>query len=74
MLCFGYRDLLLPTIVYGKVFLVARHHAASINSQAHVAIHLSSISTLVQNRDLVFKTFDVCIVLVLCNCPYLIAE
>ncbi|XP_068748945.1 adenosine receptor A3-like [Montipora capricornis] len=74
MVCFGYCGLLLLTIVYGKVFLVARHHAANINSQAQTTIHLSRLSTLAQNRNLAIKTFYVYIVFVLCNCPYFITE
>lgn len=40
LLCIGYGSLQVLTIVYIKLFSVARHHAASIHSQSEVATHM----------------------------------
>ena len=44
LLCIGYGSLLVLTIVYIKLFSVARHHAASTHSQSEVATHMSITS------------------------------
>lgn len=74
LLCAGYGGLLVLTIVYIKIFLVARHHAASIHSQSQVATHQTNITSMAQKRNLAIKIFYVYIVFLLCNCPYFIAE
>ena len=72
-LVFGYGGVVLLSIVYAKVFSVARHHAASINSQAQVAMHLPNVTNMARNKNLAIKTFYVFMVFLLCYCPYLIA-
>lgn len=44
LLCIGYSSLLVLTIVYIKLFSVARHHAASTHSQSEVPTHMSITS------------------------------
>lgn len=44
LLCIGYSSLLVLTIVYIKLFSVARYHAASTHSQSEVATHMSITS------------------------------
>lgn len=75
MLVLGYCSTLLLSIIYIKLFSVARQHAASINSQAQVAIHLSSSTNnyMARNKALAIKTFYVFVVFLFCYCPYLIA-
>lgn len=53
----GYISTLLLSVIYIKLFSVARRHAASINSQAQVAAHLSSIRKMAKNKNLAIKTF-----------------
>ena len=72
LLIFGYSCTLLLSIIYIKLFSVARQHAASINSQAQVAIHLSSFTSMARRKNLAIKTFYVYVVFLLCYCPYLI--
>ena len=72
LLIFGYSCTLLLSIIYIKLFSVARQHAASINSQAQVAIHLSSFTSMARSKNLAIKTFYVYVVFLLCYCPYLI--
>ena len=68
----GYCSTFLLSIIYIKLFLVARQHTASINSQAQVAMHLSSFTSMARNKNLAIKTFYVYLVFLLCYCPYLI--
>ncbi|KAJ7321757.1 hypothetical protein OS493_034145 [Desmophyllum pertusum] len=72
MLVFGYGCMLLLSIVYTKVYFVARRHQASINSQAQVANHLSNITNLARNSNLAIKTLYVFVVFEVCYLPYLI--
>ncbi|CAH3186949.1 unnamed protein product [Porites lobata] len=51
LLIFGYSCTLLLSIIYIKLFSVARQHA-SINSQAQVAIHLSSFTSMARSKKL----------------------
>ena len=73
VLIFGYGSTLLLSVIYVKLFSVARQHAASINCQAQVTINLSHFTYMVRNRNLAMKTFYVFIVFLLCYCPYLFA-
>lgn len=73
MLVLGYCSTLLLSIIYIKLFSVARQHAASINSQAQVVIHLSSSTNMARNKALAIKTFYVFVVFLFCYCPYLTA-
>ena len=50
VLCIGYGSLLVLTIVYIKLFSVARHHAAIIHSQSEVATHMTSITSMAQKE------------------------
>ena len=68
----GYYSTFLLSIKYIKLFLVARQHRASINSQAQVAMHLSSFTSMARNKNLAIKTFYVYLVFFLCYCPSLI--
>lgn len=68
----GYISTLLLSIIYIRLFSVARRHVASINSQAQVTAHLSSIRKMVRNKTLAIKTFYVFVIFLLCYCPYLI--
>ena len=68
----AYCSTFLLSIIYIKLFLVARQHTASINSQAQVAMHLSSFTSTARNKNLAIKTFYVYLVFLLCYCPYLI--
>ena len=72
LLIFGYSCTLLLSIIYIKLLSVARQHAASINSQAQVAIHLSNFTSMTRSKNLAIKTFYVYVVFLLCYCPYLI--
>lgn len=72
LLVLGYGGTIVLSTVYVKVFLVARHHAAIIDSQAQVSIHLSSITNMARNKNLAIKTFYVFAVFLLCYCPYLV--
>ena len=58
LLIFGYSCTLLLSIIYIKLFSVARQHAASINSQAQVAIHLSSFTSMARSKNLVVALPD----------------
>ncbi|XP_078361324.1 histamine H2 receptor-like [Oculina patagonica] len=69
MVVCGYVSMLLLSIVYMKVYFVARRHQASINSQAQVSSNLN----LARNKNLAFKTLYVFVVFELCYLPYLIA-
>ena len=73
LLVFGYGCTLVLSVVYLKLFSVARHHAASINSQAQVAMHLSNSTNMARHKNLAIKTFYVFVVFLLCYCPYLAA-
>ena len=73
VLIFGYSSTLLLSVIYVKLFSVARQHAASINSQAQVAMNMSSFKVMARNKNLAIKTFYVFIVFLLCYCPYLFA-
>ena len=68
----GYISTLLLSIIYIRLFSVARRHVASINSQAQVTAHLSSIRKMARNKTLAIKTFYVFVIFLLCYCPYLI--
>ena len=72
LLVLGYGGTIVLSTVYVKVFSVARHHAAIIDSQAQVSIHLSSITNMARNKNLAIKTFYVFAVFLLCYCPYLV--
>ncbi len=65
----GYVFMLLLSIVYMKVYFVARRHQASINSQAQVASNLN----LARSKNLAIKTLYVFVVFKVCYLPYLIA-
>ena len=68
----GYISTLLLSIIYIRLFSVARRHVASINSQTQVTAHLSSIRKMARNKTLAIKTFYVFVIFLLCYCPYLI--
>ena len=72
LLIAAYCSTFLLSIIYIKLFLVARQHTASINSQAQVAMHLSSFTSMARIKNLAIKTFYVYLVFLLCYCPYLI--
>ena len=72
LLVFGYGGMIVLSTVYVKVFSVARRHAAIIDSQAQVSIHLSRITNMARNKNLAIKTFYVFAVFLLCYCPYLV--
>lgn len=72
MLINGYISTLLLSIIYIRLFSVVRRHAASINSQAQVTAHLSSIRKMARNKNLAIKTFYAFVIFLLCYCPYLI--
>ena len=65
LLCIGYGSLQVLTIVYIKLFSVARHHAASIHSQSEVATHMS-ITSMTQKETLpskfsMYTSFPCCV-------------
>ena len=64
----GYASVLLLGIIYMKVYLVARRHQASINSQ----VQATSSLNLARNKHLAIKTLYVFVVFELCVLPYLI--
>ena len=65
----GYVSMLLLSIIYTKVYFVARRHQASINNQAQVTSNLN----LARNKNLAIKTLFVFAVFEVCYLPYLIA-
>lgn len=67
-LAVGYPSVILLGIIYMKVYLVARRHQASINSQAQATSSLN----LARNKNLAIKTLYVFVVFELCVLPYLI--
>lgn len=67
-LAVGYPSVILLGIIYMKVYLVARRHQASINSQAQATSRLN----LARNKNLAIKTLYVFVVFELCVLPYLI--
>ena len=68
LLAVGYASVILLGIIYMKVYLVARRHQASINSQAQATSSLN----LARNKNLAIKTLYVFVVFELCVLPYLI--
>lgn len=66
-LAVGYPSVILLGIIYMKVYLVARRHQASINSQAQATSSLN----LARNKNLAIKTLYVFVVFELCVLPYL---
>ena len=64
----GYASVLLLGVIYVKVYLVARRHQASIDSQAQATSNIN----LARNRNLAIKTLYVFVVFELCFLPYLI--
>jgi len=64
----GYASVFLIGIIYVKVYLVARRHQASIESQAQATSNLN----LARNKNLAIKTLYVFGVFELCVLPYLI--
>lgn len=64
----GYASVLLLGVIYMKVYLVARRHQASIDSQAQATSNLN----LARNKDLAIKTLYVFVVFEFCVLPYLI--
>lgn len=67
LLAVGYASVILLGIIYMKVYLVARRHQASINSQAQATSSLN----LARNKNLAIKTLYVFVVFELCVLPYL---
>lgn len=66
-LAVGYPSVILLGIIYMKVYLVARRHQASINSQAQATSSLN----LARNKNLAIKTLYAFVVFELCVLPYL---
>lgn len=64
----GYASVLLLGVIYMKVYLVARRHQASIDSQAQATSNLN----LARNKNLAIKTLYVFVVFEFCVLPYLI--
>ena len=64
----GYVSVLLLGFIYTKVYLVARRHRASINSQDQATSSLN----LARNKNLAIKTLYVFVVFELCVLPYFI--
>lgn len=68
LVVYGYVSMLLLSIIYTKVYFVARRHQASINNQAQVTSNLN----LARNKNLAIKTLFVFTVFEVCYLPYLI--
>jgi len=64
----GYASVLLLGVIYMKVYLVARRHQASIDSQAQATSNLN----LARNKNLAIKTLYVFVVFEFCVLLYLI--
>ena len=64
----GYAFMILLGVIYLKVYLVARRHQASINSQAHATRNLN----FARHKNLAIKTLYVFVVFEICVLPYLI--
>ena len=64
----GYASVIFLGVIYMKVYLVARRHLVSINSQAQATSNLN----LARNKNLAIKTLYVFVVFESCILPYLV--
>ena len=65
----GFAAIFLLSIVYVKIYRIARHHQIRINNQSQVQ---AGNQHMARNRSLAMKTFYVFVVFLLCYLPYLV--